>query len=103
MVAAFETLFGAVFLGIAGALGALAGEAMVHRLPRLDDAPRPHRAPVPLLVAGCAVIGGLSSHAAAAPWQLPLLAIVCGALVASWITDARTGIVPDAFTVLPLA
>lgn len=94
---------GALFFGIAGYVGALLGQAFAERLEPLPGAPPPSPAPVPLLIGACAFIGAVVATHATAPSQALLIAIVCVALVAVWITDARRGIVPDIFTLGPLA
>jgi prepilin signal peptidase PulO-like enzyme (type II secretory pathway) len=69
----------------------------------VPDGPPPQGVPIPLLVLGCALIGAFITAHTFLPAQLVVLAIVCLALVAIWIVDARRGIVPDAFTLGPLA
>lgn len=97
------TLLGAFFFAAAGVVGALLGVTFAERTPSLPDGPPPQSAPIPLLVLGSALIGAfITTHAFSAA-QLVVIAIVCVALVAIWIVDARTGIVPDAFTLGPLA
>ncbi len=95
------SLLGAIFFGSAAYVGALLGMAAVNRTERLPDAPPQAPAPVWVLVAASAVIGAIAAtHATQG--KILLIAIVCVALVAIWISDARTGIVPDAFTLGPL-
>jgi prepilin signal peptidase PulO-like enzyme (type II secretory pathway) len=96
------TLLGAFFFAAAGVVGALLGITFAERLESLDGAPPPQRTPIPLLIAGCALVGALITAHTFSPAQLVVLAIVCVALVAIWIVDARRGIVPDAFTLGPL-
>jgi len=94
-------VLGAVFFAVAGYIGSLLGAIFVDRIPPLPDAPPQQKAPVPLLIGGCAIIGAvMATHSAQS--QILMIAIVCAALVAIWITDARRGIVPDAFTLVPL-
>lgn len=97
------TLLGAFFFAAAGIVGALLGVTFSERLESLPDGPAPQSVPVALLVAGCALIGAFITGHAFSPAQLVVLAIVCVALVAIWIVDARRGIVPDVFTLGPLA
>jgi len=97
------TLLGAFFFGAAGAVGALLGITFAERFDALADGPPPQQAPIPLLVLGCALIGAFVTVHAFSPAQLVMLAVVCVALVAIWIVDARKGVVPDAFTLGPLA
>lgn len=86
---------GAVFLGIA------LGNAFADRVPALPDGPAPHRVPVGILLAAGAAIGAIVSLHAAMPAQSLLIAIVCVALAAIWVTDSRRGVVPDIFTLGP--
>lgn len=97
------TLLGAFFFAAAGVVGALLGMTFAERLESLPDGPAPQQTPIPLLILGCALIGAFITVRAFSPAQLVVLAIVCLALVAIWIVDARRGIVPDAFTLGPLA
>jgi prepilin signal peptidase PulO-like enzyme (type II secretory pathway) len=97
------TLLGALFFAAAGLVGALLGITFAERLRALPDGPPQQNVPIPLLVLGCALIGAFITTHAFGPSQLIVLAIVCLALVAIWIVDARRGIVPDAFTLGPLA
>lgn len=95
-------LLGALFFAAAGYLGALLGATFADRLPRLDGAPPAQHTPVLALVAACAAIGAMVVTHAVSQGQVMLIAIVCIALVAVWITDARRGLIPDAFTLGPL-
>lgn len=97
------TLLGALFFAAAGAVGAVLGVTFAERTQSLPDGPPPQTAPIPLLVLGCALIGAFITTRAFLPAVLVVLAIVCLALVAIWIVDARRGIVPDVFTLGPLA
>jgi prepilin signal peptidase PulO-like enzyme (type II secretory pathway) len=100
MIAAI--LLGALFFAAAGYLGALLGVTFAERLPSLPDGPPQQKAPIGVLVAACAAIGAVvTTHATSQP-QILLIALVCVALVAVFITDARRGIVPDVFTLGPL-
>lgn len=96
------TLLGAVFFAAAGMAGAALGVTFADRIEALPDAPPAQTAPVPLLILGCALVGAFITTHAFSPAQLVVLAIVCLALVAIWIVDARRGIVPDVFTLGPL-
>lgn len=96
-------ILGALFFGAAGYLGALLGIAFSERLQSFPDGPPPGDAPIIPLIAACALIGALVTTHAVIPSQPLLVAIVCVALVAIWVVDSRRGIVPDAFTLGPLA
>lgn len=96
-------ILGALFFAAAGYLGSLLGVTFADRLPRLTGAPPPQHAPIVVLIAACAAIGATVVTHASSQGQIMLIAIVCVALVAIWITDARRGIVPDVFTLGPLS
>jgi leader peptidase (prepilin peptidase)/N-methyltransferase len=83
-------------------VGALLGVTFAEQFESLPDGPPSQRAPIPLLILGCALIGAFITTHAFSPAQLVMLAVVCVALVAIWIVDARRGIVPDIFTLGPL-
>ena len=100
MIAA--TLLGAFFFAAAGVVGALLGITFAERIQSLPDGPPQQQTPIPLLVLGCAIVGAFTTVHAFSAAQLVVLAIVCLALVAIWIVDARRGIVPDVFTLGPL-
>jgi len=93
---------GGLFFGAAGYLGVLLGSGFAERITPFDDGPPPVNPPLPWLVAGCALIGVLAGTHAHQSFQVALIAIVCAALVAVFVTDARCGIVPDIFTLGPL-
>jgi leader peptidase (prepilin peptidase)/N-methyltransferase len=96
-------LLGAAFFTLAAFVGASIGNVVADTLQRFDDGPPPGHPPVPWLIGASAVIGAFAATHAAAPSQLLFIAIVCTALVAAWCCDVRTGIVPDLFTLVPLA
>jgi prepilin signal peptidase PulO-like enzyme (type II secretory pathway) len=99
MIAA--ALLGAIFFAATGYVGAILGLWYAERIEAFPDGPAPGRAPVGALVAACAIIGAVvTTHATQG--QVLLIAIVCVALVAIWITDTTRGIVPDVFTLGPL-
>jgi prepilin signal peptidase PulO-like enzyme (type II secretory pathway) len=100
MIAA--ALIGAAFFAAAGYLGTLLGSVYAECIQAFEDGPPAHRAPVGLLIGACAILGALVTAHVASPLQILLAGLVCAALVAVFITDARRGIVPDAFTIGPL-
>lgn len=103
----FAAFLGAVFFALAASVGVLLANAVADHITPLPDGPPPSPPPILWLVAGCAAIGAVVvAHAlvlGAAPAQIAVVALVCVALVACWVCDARTGIVPDYFTLGPLA
>lgn len=95
------SVLGALFFAAAGYVGALLGTAFAERTEAFEDGPEPSRAPVLALIAACAAIGAIVAMRAD-QGQVLLIAIVCLALVAIWVTDTTRGIVPDVFTLGPL-
>ena len=94
-------ILGALFFAAAGYVGALTGLWFAERIESPPDAPASGKPPVGALIAACAVIGAIvTTHGSQS--QVLLIAIVCIALVAIWITDTMRGVVPDAFTLGPL-
>lgn len=67
------------------------------------DGPAPGTPPNLILVAAAAVIGGSLVGFSATPLQIGIAAIVIFALVACWCSDTMCGMVPDVFTLAPLA
>lgn len=100
---AIASLLGAFLFAAAAYAGALSGAAFAERITAFEDGPPESHAPVPLLICICAAIGAFVTPRAASPVQPLLIALICAALVAIWVTDTRRGIVPDAFTLGPLA
>ncbi len=68
-----------------------------------EDGPPAGKPPYAVLVAASALLGGLLLYWHATPLQLGVAAIVLFALVACWCSDALCGMVPDVFTLTPLA
>lgn len=68
-----------------------------------DDGPKPGRPPSLALVVGAALVGGLVSSRTGLGLQLLVPALVVAALVAVWYSDVICGIIPDYFTLVPLA
>jgi|SRR5579872_5804136 len=96
-------VLGAMFFGTAGYTGVLLGQRFSEKLERLPDGPPPVHVPELLLVVCTAAIGAIVTSSMIAPGRVLLIAMVCAALVAIWVTDAKRGIVPDVFTLVPLA
>jgi prepilin signal peptidase PulO-like enzyme (type II secretory pathway) len=69
-----------------------------------DDGPPPATPPpVAVLVVAAALLGGLLMARGTTPLQIGAATIVVFALVACWCSDTLCGIVPDIFTLGPLA
>ena len=93
----------AAFFGCLAFIAAQASRFVCADVVPMDDGPPPGKAPVIVLVAAATVIGGILVATGALPLQIGIAAIVVFALVASWCSDATCGIVPDVFTLIPLA
>lgn len=93
----------AAFFGCIGFIGVYASRSVCAGVTPADDGPSPGKAPSAALVAGATLLGGLLFAASTPPLQLGIAAIVVFALVACWCSDATCGIVPDLFTLVPLA
>ncbi len=93
----------AVFMGCVAALAADLCRGACARIVPFDDGPAPSRPPVVALVGASALLGGLLAALSVPPLELLPVAIAIFALVACWCSDALCGILPDAFTLGPLA
>ena len=96
----------AIVAMVFGCIGFLAMElsAFVCRsIEPFDDGPPPGRPPRILLVVGSACVGAILTAKLGLGLELIVPAIVVVALVASWYADALCGIIPDYFTLVPLA
>lgn len=96
-----ELILGAAFFALAAYVGILlAGTISAERF---EDGPAPGEPPIAWIIAAAAVIGAFVAARSDQPSHIVLSAIVICALAALWCTDVRYGIVPDAFTIVPLA
>jgi prepilin signal peptidase PulO-like enzyme (type II secretory pathway) len=93
---------GALLFACAAIAGIVAAAAICSRIEGYADGPKSGVPPVVALIAGAALIGGIAG-AHGAPARLGLVAIVAGAFVAAWYCDVVRGVVPDVFTLGPLA
>ncbi len=96
-------IFGAVFFAVLAYIGVLLANGVAANVKPLEGGPPPNEPPTLWLVAACGIIGAVvSSHSSSAA-QIVLTGFVCAALAAAWCVDARTGLIPDGFTLVPLA
>lgn len=93
----------AVFFGCIAFIGAELSAGFCFRVSPANDGPAPRKPPVVVLVLAAALVGALLIAWGAPPLQLVASAVVVFALVACWCSDALCGIVPDVFTLAPLA
>jgi prepilin signal peptidase PulO-like enzyme (type II secretory pathway) len=92
-----------VFFGCLAFIAVHVSRSVCANVPPADDGPKPGKAPAAVLVVASAVLGGLLVAWHVPPLQIGIAAIVLFALVACWCSDAMCGIVPDLFTLVPLA
>ncbi len=93
----------ALFFGSIACLGLNVSRHVCAGIAPADDGPPPVRTPAPVLIAGAMIVGAALVLLHAPPVQIGIAAIVVFALVACWLSDAMCGIVPDLFTLVPLA
>jgi len=100
-----HTFPGALLFACAAIAGIVAASALCSRITGYDDGPENGTPPIVALVAGAALIGAIAgAHARHAdPGHLGLLAVVTGAFVAAWYCDVVRGVIPDVFSLGPLA
>jgi prepilin signal peptidase PulO-like enzyme (type II secretory pathway) len=96
-----EAILGAMFFGLASYVGILLA-GTVSAAP-FDDGPPPAEPPVQWIIAGAALVGAFAADRTGTAQNIVIQAIVICALSAIWCTDVRYGLVPDAFTLVPLA
>ena len=93
---------GALLFSCAAIVGLVVAAALCARIEGYEDGPQPGTPPIVALLAGAALIGGIAG-AHAEPGRLGLVAIVAGAFVAAWYCDVARGVVPDLFSLGPMA
>ena len=97
-------LAGALLFAISGYAAVVLAEMTTRNIEPFTDGPEPSSAPPTwLLVVGCSVLGLLMTAQAHSALELALVAMLCSALAGAWYADCRCGIVPDLFTLGPLA
>ena len=98
-----HVLAGALLFACAAIVGLIAAAAICSRVEGYADGPQPGTPPILALIAGAALIGGIAGAHADPGGRLGLIAIVTGAFVAAWYCDVARGIVPDVFSLGPMA
>lgn len=92
-----------VIFGLAGAVGVIAAMLLIPRLPKLDDGPDPIAIPFWVPIGIAAGLGAILVVRGAPLGYVEYSAAAMIPLCAAFYTDLRTGLVPDYFTLLPLA
>lgn len=93
----------ALVYGCLAWFGAMLSVRVCRDIARLPDGPPAGKPPVMWLIAGAAAIGAALALHSVPAFQLLAAGLICMVLVAAWCSDVAYGIVPDAFTVVPLA
>jgi prepilin signal peptidase PulO-like enzyme (type II secretory pathway) len=96
-------LLSMVAFAICSALGLYVSRLVCADIESFPDGP-PSGNPYPRCVIGvCCVLGGVSAARGLPPVMLAIFCLVCGVLAAIWYADIVRGIIPDIFSLLPLA
>lgn len=93
----------ALVFGCASYLAIRAVASICDRTVPFEDGPRPGRPPTVALIGGATMVGGLLASRALPFPTLAIFLILIVSLAACWYSDVRCGIVPDYFTLGPLA
>ncbi|MBV8344109.1 MAG: prepilin peptidase [Candidatus Eremiobacteraeota bacterium] len=93
----------AVFFGCIAFIATQLSRALCAGVSPAADGPLPGTPPYAILVLAAVVIGGSLVALGATPVQIGIAAMVIFALVACWCSDTLCGLVPDVFTLAPLA
>lgn len=101
-VAIASALIGAMIFGAAATCGIVAAKAILPQFHRFEDGPPAVDFPPESLIGGAIVIGAVMGARMPPLVLLVITAIVIIALVAIWYCDAKIGIIPDLFTLVPL-
>lgn len=95
-------LIGAIIFAAAATCGIAAAKVILPKLHRFDDAPPASDFPPAALIIGAALVGAAMGLRTPPLILLAITAIVVVGLVAAWYCDAKVGIIPDVFTLVPL-
>lgn len=98
-----QMLLGAAFFAAAAYLGSVLAATLAVRIKRFDDGPEPGTPPTLVILIICAIVGAVITAQVTSPAQIVFFAVLTVALAAIWYVDVRFGIVPDAFTLGPIA
>lgn len=95
-------VIGAIFFGLASLIGVLLGQMLSSKFVAEENV-RTFAPPAALIVAAGAVLGMAIVTHTLNPERIFVMALACLSLSAIVTVDSRYGIIPDAFTVGPLA
>jgi prepilin signal peptidase PulO-like enzyme (type II secretory pathway) len=87
----------------AAALGIVAAKFVVADVEAAPDGPAASPVPVRALIIGSAVLGAVAAARGMTPGPLAFIGLAYGLLAAIWASDVSAGIIPDVFTLFPLA
>jgi leader peptidase (prepilin peptidase)/N-methyltransferase len=96
-------LLGIVAFAAAAALGLYAASLICSTIESLPDGPPSGNPHVAYVIGASAVLGALAAARGMPFMMLAVFCLVCAILAAIWYADVVRGIVPDVFTLLPLA
>ncbi|MEO6912397.1 MAG: prepilin peptidase [Candidatus Baltobacteraceae bacterium] len=96
-------LASALIFGCAAFCGVVLAMLVCARLGTLDGAPAPSPARPAAIIAGAVVLGVILALRGTPITELGLTALVCLPLAAAWYSDSLKGVIPDYFTLGPLA
>ena len=92
-----------VLFGCAALLASELSGAICARVAPEEDGPPLGEAPLPAIVSAAGLIGVALVFRGGSPLQIGIGAVFVFSLAASWCSDSKCGIVPDAFTLIPLS
>jgi prepilin signal peptidase PulO-like enzyme (type II secretory pathway) len=92
-----------VVSGAASYLGALVAEHLAKHIVPFEDGPRLGTPPVTMLVGCSGLLGAVTAWHGIGLEGAIIMSVLVWALTACWCCDVRTGIIPDYFTLGPLA
>lgn len=96
-------LVGALIFGTSALCGVLIATVLLPRLRRHDDGPEPVKLHPAYLIGGAAVLGALLGWRRLPNPEFAIAALTMLPLAGAWYCDALTGLIPDVFTLVPLA
>jgi len=103
ITAILAIVVGAFIFGACSLIGIMSALAMIPKLKPFTDGPAPVHVNPFALIAGGAILGAFMAWRQVPMPELLTSAVLTGVLAAIWYCDARTGLIPDALTLIPLA